>query len=187
MPNIAAVLKEEIRRLAKKEVKTPLQPRNTPWPSTAATSPNSSGWFASNKQEWLRFAKQSPTDRDQPPAAEEPLADIRYSARSVRAQRSRLGFSAEDYGKLVGVSGLTIYNWEHEKARPRKVQLAALIAVRGIGKREALKRLEAVGAGRDANAADKRSHIGKVSVILSAARSSSFSAVFCGDSSLRSE
>ena len=37
---------------------------------------------------------------------------------------------------------LTIYNWELGKSRPRKEQLAALVAVRGIGKREALKRLE---------------------------------------------
>ena len=67
---------------------------------------------------------------------------VRYSARSVRAQRKRLGISAEDYGRLIGVSGLTIYNWEHGKARPRKAQLAALIAVRGIGKREAVKQLQ---------------------------------------------
>ena len=59
----------------------------------------------------------------------------------MKAQRSRLGLSAADYGKLVGVSGLTIYNWEHGKARPRKAQLATLVAARGIGKREALKKL----------------------------------------------
>ena len=59
----------------------------------------------------------------------------------MKAQRQRLGLSAADYGRLVGVSGLTIYNWEHDKARPRKAQLAALVAVRGIGKREALKKL----------------------------------------------
>jgi DNA-binding transcriptional regulator YiaG len=69
------------------------------------------------------------------------LETVRFSARSVKAQRNRLGLSAADYGKLVGVSGLTIYSWEHEKSRPRKAQLAALIAVRGIGKREALLKL----------------------------------------------
>jgi transcriptional regulator with XRE-family HTH domain len=60
----------------------------------------------------------------------------------VRAQRERLGLSAADYAKLVGVSSLTIYNWEHGKTRPRAEQLAALVALRGIGKREALHRLE---------------------------------------------
>ena len=69
-----------------------------------------------------------------------------------RTQRRRLGLSAEDYGKLVGVSGLTIYNWEHGKTRPRPAQFAAFAALRNIGKREAQKRLaeaaEAAPAGR---------------------------------------
>jgi DNA-binding transcriptional regulator YiaG len=65
----------------------------------------------------------------QPQAAEEgELEGVRYSARSVRAQRKRLGLSAADYGKLVGVSGLTVYSWEHGTSRPRQAQLAALVA-----------------------------------------------------------
>jgi DNA-binding transcriptional regulator YiaG len=79
--------------------------------------------------------------KGQTPKEEEPLESVRFSARSVKAQRSRLGLSAADYGKLIGVSGLTIYNWEHQKSCPRKAQLAALVTVRGIGKREALMKL----------------------------------------------
>ena len=53
----------------------------------------------------------------------------------------QLGLSAADYGRLVGVSALTIYNWESGKSRPRRAQFAAIVAVRGIGKREAADRL----------------------------------------------
>ena len=70
--------------------------------------------------------------------------------RSVKAQRRRLGFSAKDYGQLIGVSPLTIYHWEQGKSRPRQRQMAALIAVRGIGKREALRRL-AQSNGKQSN------------------------------------
>ena len=42
---------------------------------------------------------------------------IRFSARGVRAQRERLGMSAEDFGTLLGVSSQSIYNWEHGIAR----------------------------------------------------------------------
>ncbi len=73
----------------------------------------------------------------------------------MKAQRSRLGLSAADYGKLVGVSGLTIYNWEHEKARPRKAQLTALVAVRGIGKREALLKLAELQTGKKRQGASR--------------------------------
>jgi len=54
--------------------------------------------------------------------------------------------SAADYGKVVGVSGLTIYSWEHGNRRPRKAQVAALVAARGISKREALAKLEVLKA-----------------------------------------
>ena len=40
---------------------------------------------------------------------------------------------------------MTIYHWEAGKARPRQQQLAKLAAVRGLGKREAVRRLELLG------------------------------------------
>jgi DNA-binding transcriptional regulator YiaG len=72
---------------------------------------------------------------------------LRFSARSVKAQRRRTGLSAADYAKLVGVSPLTIYNWEHHKSRPRREQFAALVALRNLGKREAKAKLAQVSAG----------------------------------------
>jgi len=36
----------------------------------------------------------------------------------------------------VGVSAQTIYNWEAEKSRPRRQQLAAIASVRKLGKRQ---------------------------------------------------
>jgi DNA-binding transcriptional regulator YiaG len=90
------------------------------------------------KQEQRRVAS--------PPAPQEGKG-VRFSARSVRAQRARLGLSAKDFGRLVGVVPLTIYSWESGKSRPRKKQLAGLAAVRRLGKREARQRLEML-AGR---------------------------------------
>ena len=140
MPNIAGVLKEEIRRLAKKEVKAQVGSTRqavTRYRSDIAKLKRQLG----QQEREIKLLKKQQGQQGQPQAEEEPLESVRFSARSVKAQRSRLGLSAADYGKLVGVSGLTIYNWEQEKARPRKAQLAALVAVRGIGKREALKKL----------------------------------------------
>jgi DNA-binding transcriptional regulator YiaG len=149
MPNIAVVIKAEIARLAKKEAK-------------CATSQlkRASGQYRSD----IAMLKKRAAEQDriisdlkrelekqqgQPSGEKSPMETARFSARSVKAQRQRLGLSAADYGKLVGVSGLTIFNWEHGMSRPRQVQLAALVAVRNIGKREALKRL--ARAGSDAN------------------------------------
>ena len=137
MPNIAGVLKEEIRRLAKKEIKAQVGSTR----QAVARYRSDIAMLKRQLSQQERELKLLKRQQGQPQAEEESLESVRFSARSVKAQRSRLGLSAADYGKLVGVSGLTIYNWEQEKARPRKAQLTALVAVRGIGKREALKKL----------------------------------------------
>jgi len=153
MPNIVAVLKEEIRRLARKEVKSCTSATKQAVAHYRRDIANLKQLVQAQQKRLALFVAQSQNRGEQAPTGEELAAGCRYSARSVRAQRKRLGLSAEDYGRLVGVSGLTIYNWEHGKARPRKAQLAALIAVRGIGKRDAVKQLgvlqaKAEGKGR---------------------------------------
>jgi len=146
MPNLAVVLKEEIRRLAKKEAK--------------ANTSSTKGAVAQfrrdiarlkremrNQEKEIAFLKAQERKRlGQPQATngEEELEGVRHSARSVQAQHKRLKLSAADFGKLVGVSGLTVYSWEHGKRRPRKERLAALVTVREMGRREALAKLEAV-------------------------------------------
>ena len=70
----------------------------------------------------------------------------RFSPERLKRHRERLGLSAADYARLVGVHQITIYNWEQGKSRPRKEQLAALVAVRGLGKRETQMRLEMIRA-----------------------------------------
>jgi DNA-binding transcriptional regulator YiaG len=135
MPNIASVLKEEIRRLAKKEIKAQVGTTKKATAQYRRDIAKLKRQLGQQEREINRLKKQIPE------AVQEVRDDIRFSARSVKAQRSRLGLSAADYGKLIGVSGLTVYNWEHGQSRPRKAQLASLVAVRGVGKREALSRL----------------------------------------------
>ena len=147
MPNLATVLKDEIRRLAKREIKA----------ATGSTKQAVAQYrrdIATLKrqvrvqQKELAFLKAQERKRlSQPQTTDEPVEGVRFSARSVRAQRQRLGLSAEDFGQLVGVSPMTIYNWEHGKGRPKNDRLAAFAALRNVGKREALKKLEML-AGR---------------------------------------
>ena len=141
MPNIAGVLKEEIRRLAKKEIKAQVGSTRQAVARYRSDIAQLKRQLGQQEREIKLLKKRSQQQTSQSQPTEDELDSVRFSARSVKAQRSRLGLSAADYGKLVGVSGLTIYNWEQEKARPRKAQLTALVAVRGIGKKEALLKL----------------------------------------------
>ncbi|MHC4540407.1 MAG: helix-turn-helix domain-containing protein, partial [Planctomycetota bacterium] len=67
---------------------------------------------------------------------------VRFTAKSLRSQRKRLGLSAADYGTLAGVTAQTIYNLENGLSRPRKQQLPVLASIRHMGKREVSARLE---------------------------------------------
>ena len=144
MPNLTSVLRDEISRLARKEIRKEMA-------ATVKASAQHRRDIAALKRQvqeqarTIAFLQRQEKKRigTKPP---EPLAKgARFVPRSVKAQRDRLGLSAENYGKLVGVSGLSIYKWELGESRPRDKHLAALVAVRGIGKRGALKRLEMLG------------------------------------------
>lgn len=141
MPNIAGVLKEEIRRLAKKEVKAQVGMTRRATIQYRRDIAKLKRVVGQQEKEIKYLKRKVQQQQGQSQPTEDQLEGVRFSARSVKAQRQRLGLSALDYGRLIGVSALTIYSWEHEKSRPRKAQLAALIAVRGIGKREALEKL----------------------------------------------
>ena len=141
MPNLANILKEEIRRLARKEVRKNtgvVRKATAQYRRDIAALKRQVGQQARaigflQKQEQRRLGTK-------PPVA---LArKARFSAKGLASHRKRLDLSAKDYSRLVGVSELTIYNWEQGKSRPRVKQLAGLVSVRGLGKREAIKRLE---------------------------------------------
>lgn len=141
MSSIAVVLKEEIGRLAKKVVKQAVAP-------LAAASARHRRDIAGLKRQIAALERELKTVRKgarsapEPVAANEDSARNRFQAKGLRSLRSKLGLSAADFGKLAGVSGQTIYNWETEKAEPRRAQLTALASIRKIGKREAISRLE---------------------------------------------
>ena len=135
MTTLAAALKDEIRRLARKEIKAASQ-------ATIKAVAQHRREVAQLKRQLRDQEKKVASLQKGKPTPKPVDESVRFSARSVKAQRTRLGLSAADYARLVGVSPLTIYNWEHGKSRPRSEQLAQLVAVRGIRKREARAKLE---------------------------------------------
>jgi DNA-binding transcriptional regulator YiaG len=142
MADLANALKEEIRRLARKEIKAETGSTKQAVAQYRREIANLKRLLRDQEKKINYLEDQERKRLEESPAAEQVAENVRFSARSVAAQRKRLELSAADYATLVGVSPLTIYNWEHGKTRPRQEQLASLVALRGIGKREAQKRLE---------------------------------------------
>ena len=145
MPNIAVALKQEITRLARKEARSLTKPLHKAVASYRKVIAGLKRENARARADIARLIRQIPVGVI-PRVTEGEPAKIRYSAVSVKAQRKRLELSAADFGKLIGVTGQTIYSWEQGKSRPREAQLAAFAAIRDLGKTEARARLEQSGA-----------------------------------------
>ena len=149
MSNIGNVLKEEITRLARKEIRSQLDPAKKATAQHRHEIAALKRQVASLERRVTLLLRKDPGARPEAtPAAN--AKPTRFSAKGLHSQRGRLGLSAIDFGKLLGVSAQTIYNWEREAARPRGEQLGKLAALRGVGKREAVERLKqlAVASGK---------------------------------------
>jgi DNA-binding transcriptional regulator YiaG len=141
MSTLAVALKDEIRRLARKEIKAQTGTTVRAVAQYRREIARLKRQVREQDKKIASLASQKSSRGVAAPEAGQSDDGVRFSARSAKAQRRRTGLSAADYGKLVGVSPLTIYNWEHGKSRPRRQQFAALVGLRGIGKREAIAKL----------------------------------------------
>ena len=140
MSKIATVLNEEIVRLSRKECRQQIEP-------IRKTTTQMRHDVAALKRQVAQLERQVAMLSRKVIGAASVKANTntktsRYSAKGLQAHRSRLDLSALDFGKLLGVSAQSIYNWESEKARPRAEQIARFGALRGLGKREVAGRLE---------------------------------------------
>jgi DNA-binding transcriptional regulator YiaG len=140
MPNIASVLKSEISRVARREVRSELLGMKKAAGAYRAEIAALKRRLQALELAMRRLGKTS-TRIVPVAAAEESSPALRFTAKGLASQRRRLGLSAEDYGLLVGASGQSIYNWETGKARPRAKHLPALAALRALGKKAAAARL----------------------------------------------
>ena len=134
MPNMASILKDEILRLARKEVRSELE-------GLKKASGQYRSDIAALKRKVAALEKQQARNEKKGPSnvkAEsegEGVTRFRFSEKRFAAQRQKLGLSAAEMGTLLVVSAQTVYHWESGKTRPRQSQLAAIAAVRGMGKK----------------------------------------------------
>ena len=141
MPNIASILRDEISRVARKEVRSETAGLKKAVSAYRAEIAALKRRAQALEQELRRLSKAG-TKAAPAAAAEEPSREaLRFSAKSLAAQRQRLGLSADDCGRLVGASGQSIYNWEAGTVRPRAKHLPAIAALRQLGKKEAAAHL----------------------------------------------
>ena len=146
MSDIATALKQEVQRIARKEIRLQTE-------SMRKASALHRREIAALKRQVkaleqtgraLKKAARARPDTADPVEGAGQATSPRWSAKRFQAHRSRLGLSAQAMGRLLGVTGQSIYNWEQAKARPQARHLPAIAALRAMGKREAAARLAAL-------------------------------------------
>lgn len=120
MPNIATVLKEEIAQIARKELRRETETLHKAFARSRSDIAALKRRLAAAESALKKGARSAraatrPTD-------ERTEEGLRFRSAGLASHRKRLGPSAEDFGKLVGVSGQSIYAWESGNTRPRKSQ-----------------------------------------------------------------
>jgi len=144
MPNIGALLKQEIARLSRREIRVQVQ-------ATKKASAQYRRHIAALRRQVATLERQvgmlQRRGLDGAPASTAKPADqkVRFVAKGLKSQRARLGLSAAEYARLVGVSAQSIYNWEQGHASPRAEQVAIIAKLRAIGKRQARQYLDRLG------------------------------------------
>lgn len=144
MPNIAKLLKDEITRLARREIKTSvagLRKDNTALKRTAADLKRRLAAVESMSKRLAKAESDIPKRNTGSDATK-----ARITGKMIRSMRSRLGLSQDDFANLAGVSGQSVLHWEHATGRLkfRGDTKQRIVAIRKMGKREVkeyLKRL----------------------------------------------
>lgn len=137
MTNLLSSLKSEISRLARKEVKKEvekLQAAVTRQRKEITSLRTELTQLKQAMKQTRRAAPPVPTDTGDSAAPKR-----RFSAARLVRQREKLGVSAAAFGKLIGVTGQTVYSWERGQSRPRAGQLEAIARVRKMKKSEAVQ------------------------------------------------
>ncbi len=144
MANVAAVLKAEISRISRKEVRTALKEiaKSNKILKKAVTDLKKKMALVEKDNKRLMVA-----ERKRRPISPQPVTEgdrnARITSKGVRSLRSRLGLKRPDFARLCGTTAQTVYMWETKDGalKMRGNTRAALLAIRGLGAREAKKRL----------------------------------------------
>lgn len=144
MSQFSILLKKEIGRIAKKEVRAEVTPAKKSG-SQARTEITALKKRVA-KLEALVKRLGNNTGRSSRVAAPTDDADspkLRFRSGGFATLRKKLKLSAHEMAQLLGVSAQSVYHWETGKSKPQARQLAAIASVRKLGKKEVMARLSA--------------------------------------------
>jgi len=140
MAKLESIIKSEIQRLAKHEVRSVYRPlRKEVWGLKLKLSNLMKNFIVLD-----RLAKGLAKTKSTEPKLEatpEEVKASRLTPERVAGLRKKLGISQREMGLLVGATTGAVASWEKGKFKPQGEKKAALVALRRVRKRDVRKML----------------------------------------------
>jgi len=133
MPDLKQVLNDEIRRLARKEVKLAVAPLQASVVALRKQISELKKSLAATGKTIAVIRKDSGAPVEE---VEEKAPQLRLNAAGIIRIRSKLKLTQGEFAKVLGVSMHTISSWEKGKSYPRAGVKARICALRTAGKRQ---------------------------------------------------
>ena len=150
MPNVASVLKEEIRRLSRKEARSMVAPLKKALAAERKAVAALRKQVGAQATALKRLGSKRAAAVADAPAASGAGATTGKGGRAmvegwrkdtVRSTRRALALTQAQFAKLAGVSQITISFWETGRSTPRYKQQVAVMEARKLSRAAAHKRL----------------------------------------------
>lgn len=140
MSNFAQQIKGEISRIARKEVRAETQALKKAFTQYRSEIASLKRHIAGMEASIKKLSQGKSATAAEPEEGGE-FPSLRFRVAGFAALRKKLGLSAAEMGRLIGVSAQSVYHWETGKTKPRASQLVAISAVRKMGKKEVAAKL----------------------------------------------
>lgn len=141
MSDLKQLLNDEIRRLARKEVKLAVQPLQANLVALRRQISELKKMISETSRQTQIIRTQAAAGDSAGIANTEPK--LRLNAAGIIRIRTKLRLTQTEFAKLLDVSMHTVSSWEKGKSYPRANAKERICALRGLGKRQVKSMLNA--------------------------------------------
>ena len=142
MGKVEGIIKSEIVRLAKREVRKISVPLNRDVRALKSMVSQLRRSVSSIERISARQGSEAGIGRIPAEVTQEELKVARFSPRLLRSLRSRLGITQKQLAVLAGVTVGAVHQWESGKFRPKNDKKMLFIGLRKLHRRDVKKLLE---------------------------------------------
>lgn len=142
MPSIATLLREEISKIARKEVQDQVRELKQTVREQRDAIARLEKQIGPTKAKAATKSVAKPAAKVRKPAGDtDRRKQLRIAPDTIKKHRKRLKLSQAELGEILNVSTNTVLRWEAGTSKPRRKHLPGLDQLRTISKRELKKQL----------------------------------------------